>query len=45
MAERSNQPQNPPAGNEHPEVYSISQDKDGSFHFSRKDFLYLSAAV
>ena len=45
MTERSNQPQNPPAGNEHPEVYSISQDKDGSFHFSRRDFLYFSAAI
>jgi len=45
MKERSNQPQNPPAGNEHPEVYSVSQDKDGSFHFSRKGFLYFSAAI
>jgi len=45
MTEQSNQPQKPPAGNEHPEVYSISQDKDGSFHFSRRNFLYLSAAV
>jgi len=45
MTERSSQPQNPSAGNEHPEVYSISQDKDGSFHFSRRDFLYVSAAV
>ena len=45
MKERSNQPQNPSAGNERPEVYSVSQDRDGSFHFSRRDFLYVSAAV
>jgi len=45
MTERSNKPQNPPEGNEHPEAYSISQDKDGSFHFSRRDFLFFSAAV
>jgi len=45
MAERSNHSQNPHEGNEDPEVYSISQDKDGSFHLSRKDFLTLSAAV
>jgi hypothetical protein len=45
MKEQSNQPQNPPAGNEQPEVYSVSQDKDGSFHFSRRDFLYASAAI
>lgn len=45
MTEQHNQPQQPPTGNEHPEVYSISQDKDGSFHFSRRDFLYASAAL
>ena len=45
MTEQSNQPQNPPAGNERPEVYSISQDKDGSIHFSRRNFLYFGAAI
>lgn len=45
MTEQSNQPQNPSAGNEHPEVYSVSQDKDGSFHFSRRAFFYVSAAI
>ena len=45
MTEQHNQPQQPPTGDEHPEVYSISQDKDGSFHFSRRDFLYASATL
>ena len=45
MKERSNQPQNPPAGNEPPEIYSVSQDKDGSFHFTRRGFLTFGAAI
>jgi uncharacterized protein YgiM (DUF1202 family) len=45
MTEQSNQPQNPPTGNEQPEVYSVSQDKDGSFQFTRRGFLYISAAI
>jgi hypothetical protein len=45
MTERSNKPQKPAAGNEDPEVYSISQDKDGSFHFSRRGFLAFGAAI
>ena len=45
MTERSNQPENPPAGNEPPEVYSVSQDKDGSFHFTRRGFLTFGAAI
>jgi len=45
MTERSDQPQKPPAANEPPEVYSISQDKDGSFHFSRRGFLAFGAAI
>ncbi len=45
MTERSDQPQKPPAANEPPEVYSISQDKDGSFHISRRGFLAFGAAI
>lgn len=42
MTEQKNQPHQPTEG-EHPEVFSISQDKVGSFHFSRRGFLYVSA--
>jgi hypothetical protein len=47
MAEQPNQPpQIPPEEeNEHAEVYSVSQDQDGSLHFSRRDFLYFALAV
>jgi uncharacterized protein YgiM (DUF1202 family) len=45
MTEQSKEPRNPPAGNQHPKVYSVSQDKDGSFHFTRRDLLYVSAAI
>ena len=45
MTEQSNQAQNPPAGDERPEVYSISQAKDGSFHFSRREIFALGAAL
>jgi hypothetical protein len=45
MEEQPNQPQNPPAGDENPEVYSVSQDQDGFFRFSRRDFLFASAAI
>jgi len=45
MKEQSKQPQNPPAGDEQPEVYSLSQDKDGSFRFSRREIFALGAAV
>lgn len=45
MTGQSDQPQNPSDGKERPQVYSVSQDKDGSYHFSRRNFLYLSAAV
>lgn len=45
MTEQVDRPQEPPSGNEHPQVYSISQDKDGSFHFSRRDFLITGAAL
>ncbi len=45
MTGRSAPPKNPPKGNEQPEVYSVRQDKDGSFRFTRRNFIYLSAAV
>jgi hypothetical protein len=47
MAEQPNQPsQTPPEEeNEHAEVFSVSQDQDGSLHFSRRDFLYFGMAV
>jgi len=45
MSERSNQPQNPPAESEQPEVYSVSQAKDGSFLLSRRGFLSYGAAI
>jgi len=47
MAEQPEQPsQTPPEEeNEHAEVYSVSQDQDGSLHFSRRDFLYFALAV
>jgi len=45
MTEQSNHAQNPKAEKENPEIYSIDQDEEGKIHFSRKDFLYLGAAV
>ena len=45
MTKRSNHNQNSPVGDEKPEVYSISQDKDGSIHFSRRDFIAFGAAI
>jgi hypothetical protein len=47
MAEQPNQPsQTPPEEeNEHAEIFSVSQDQDGSLHFSRRDFLYFGMAV
>ena len=45
MTGRSNPPQKPPKSNEQPEVYSVRQDKDGTFRFTRRNFIYLSAAV
>jgi uncharacterized protein YgiM (DUF1202 family) len=47
MAEQPNQsPQTPPEEeNENAEVYSVSQNKNGSFHFSRRDFLMLGMAA
>jgi hypothetical protein len=45
MTERSQNIPESPEENENPEVYSIHQDGEGKIHFSRKDFLTLSAAV
>jgi hypothetical protein len=45
MTERSDQPQNPSEDKQQPEIYSIHQHKDGSFHLSRRNFLFFSAAV
>src|SRR3972149_4723631 len=47
MAEQPNQPSQtqPDEENENAEVFSVSQDQDGSLHLSRRDFLYFSMAV
>ncbi|HEY62116.1 MAG TPA: SH3 domain-containing protein [Anaerolineae bacterium] len=45
MSSQDELQKDPPAGNEHPEVYSVRQDKDGSFHFSRRDFITFSAVI
>jgi hypothetical protein len=45
MKERSSQPTKPGPEDERPEVYSITQDEDGSFRFSRRDLLSFGAAI
>ena len=45
MREESNRPQKPPTRDEQPEVYSLSQDRDGSFHISRRNLLALGATL
>lgn len=45
MTERSDQPKPNPADKERPEVFSVSQGKDGSFHLSRRDLLYVGTVI
>jgi hypothetical protein len=47
MTEQTDQPSQTPTeeNNEHAEVYSVSQDQDGSLHFSRRDFLAFALAA